>query len=248
MAQACDVELPPRVVQGSLVVAHARGDCKLRFGSHALSIAPDGSFVFGVGRDAPPKAELEVGAKRLMFEIEPREFPTENVTGVPQATVTPPPGIAERIAREQAQVAAARRRDDAREDYAVAFTWPVRGRISGHWGSQRILNGTPKDPHPGFDIAAPSGTPVKAPAPGVVTFAAPDLYLTGGTVLIDHGHGVSSVFIHLSRVDVEVGDALKQGDVFGAVGMTGRASGPHLHWGMNWFETKVDPELLLPRP
>lgn len=243
---ACSVDLPPHIPQGSLVVAHARGDCKLRFGAHDLSIGRDGSFVFGVARDAPATMTLEKNGAKVPVPVEPRKFPTERVTGVPQATVTPPPEIAERIAHEQAEVAAARKRDDAREDYAVAFAWPVKGRISGHWGSQRILNGTPKDPHPGFDIAAPSGTPVKAPAPGVVTFAAPDLYLTGGTVLIDHGHGVSSVFIHLSRVDVKVGDAVNQGDVFGAVGMTGRATGPHLHWGMNWFETKVDPELLLP--
>lgn len=243
---ACDVALPPHIVQGSLVIAHAHGDCRLRFGAHELSIGRDGSFVFGVARDAPATLPLEKNGERVGVAIEPRTFHTEKVDGVPQSTVTPPPAIAERIAREQAAVAKARQRDDAREDYAVAFAWPVEGRVSGAWGSQRILNGTPKDPHYGFDIAAPSGTPVRAPAPGVVTFAAPDLYLTGGTVLIDHGRGVSSVFIHLSRVDAKVGDVLAQGDVFGAVGMTGRASGPHLHWGMNWFETRVDPQLLLP--
>lgn len=110
---------------------------------------------------------------------------------------------------------------------------------------QRIFNGTPKSPHPGMDIAVPQGTPVKAPAAGVVTFAKPDLYLTGGTVLIDHGYGLSSNFLHLSRLDVKVGQKVQQGDVIGAAGMTGRATGPHVHWGINWFEVRLDP-LLLP--
>jgi murein DD-endopeptidase MepM/ murein hydrolase activator NlpD len=147
-------------------------------------------------------------------------------------------------------VVAARVRDDAREDYAQQFIWPVQGRISGRFGNQRIYmlpdgSGAPKSPHSGMDIAVPQGTPVKAPAAGVVTFAAPDLYLTGGTVLLDHGHGVSSNFLHLSLLEVKVGDRVAQGQVIGAVGMTGRATGPHLHWGMNWFNVRVDPLLVL---
>jgi murein DD-endopeptidase MepM/ murein hydrolase activator NlpD len=183
---------------------------------------------------------------KFELRVEQRSFPTEQVTGVPAQAVTPPPDIAARIAREQSEVSAARERDDDRADYAARFSWPVRGRISGVYGSQRVLNGIPKDPHYGLDIAAPTGTPVAAPAAGVVTFAAPDLYLTGGTVVLDHGHGVSSTFIHLSRLDVAVGVGVAQGQVIGAVGMTGRATGPHLHWGMNWFETRLDPQLLLP--
>ena len=159
--------------------------------------------------------------------------------------VNPPPHIAERIAREQKRVEAARLRDDARQDYRFGFVWPLRGRISGVYGSQRILNGTPKNPHYGVDVAAATGTPIAAPAGGVVTFADPDLYLTGGTVILDHGHGLSSVFVHLSRLDVEVGDRIEQGDVLGRVGATGRASGPHLHWGMNWFDVRIDPQLIV---
>ncbi|GAB3385556.1 hypothetical protein GCM10027432_18440 [Lysobacter fragariae] len=121
----------------------------------------------------------------------------------------------------------------------------MQGRISGRFGNQRVYNGTPKSPHSGMDIAAAAGTPVKAPAAGVVTFANIDLYLTGGTVLLDHGHGVSSNFLHLSRIDVKVGDRILQGQVIGAVGSTGRATGPHLHWGMNWFDVRIDPLLLL---
>ena len=136
-------------------------------------------------------------------------------------------------------------RDDPREDFAQAFIWPVQGRISGRFGNQRVYNGTPKSPHSGMDIAAANGTPVKAPAAGIVTFASPSLYLTGGTVVIDHGAGVSSNFLHLSRIDVKVGDRVEQGQVFAAVGATGRATGPHLHWGMNWFDVRIDPLLVL---
>ena len=141
----------------------------------------------------------------------------------------------------------ARERDDARTDFAQPFAWPVEGRVSGRFGNQRVYNGTPGSAHSGMDIAAPNGTPVLAPAAGVVTLAAPDFYLTGGTLLLDHGHGISSNFLHLSRIDVQVGDRIEQGQVIGAVGATGRATGPHLHWGMNWFDTRIDPLLVLER-
>ncbi|MDQ3206037.1 MAG: M23 family metallopeptidase, partial [Pseudomonadota bacterium] len=163
------------------------------------------------------------------------------------ATVSPPPALAARIAREQAQVSAARERNDPRADFAQAFVWPVQGRISGRFGNHRVYNGTPGSAHSGMDIAAATGTEVQAPAAGVVTFAAPDLYLTGGTLLLDHGHGISSNFLHLSRLDVQVGDRLEQGEVLGAVGATGRATGPHLHWGMSWFGVRIDPLLVLER-
>ena len=123
----------------------------------------------------------------------------------------------------------------------------MQGRISGRFGNQRVYNVPPKAPHSGMDIAVPEGTPVEAPAGGIVTFADMDLYLTGGTLLIDHGHGVSSNFLHLSRIDVKPGDRVEQGQVVGAVGKTGRATGPHLHWGLNWFNVRLDPLLLEPR-
>ena len=216
-----------------------------------LTVTPDGIVVFGIGRD-------EIGLKRISatcpdggtyainIVIKPRQFKIENITGVPQDTVTPPPAIAARIEREQAEVVAARLRSDHRTDFSTTFIWPVEGRISGVYGSQRIYNGTPKSWHSGLDVAAKQGTPIKAPAAGIITFAKPDLYLTGGTVLIDHGMGVSSNFLHLSRLDVKVGDRIEQGQVIGLVGMTGRATGPHMHWGMNWLKVRIDPQLLLP--
>lgn len=244
--------LPTSVPQGSLVIGTTHPGAVVEYGGRTLRVSPEGRFVFGVGRDAvgPLRVEVKRPASSVVehrIDVTPRDWPVERIDGVPPATVNPPPEIAARIEREQAQVSAARTRDDAREDYALRFVWPVEGRISGRFGNQRIYNGTPKSPHSGMDIAAAQGVPVKAPAGGIVTFAAPDLYLTGGTVVIDHGAGISSNFLHLSRIDVKVGDRVEQGQAFAAVGATGRATGPHLHWGMNWFDTRIDPLLVLER-
>jgi len=242
--------LPERISQGGLVVAALPGLAQATVDGKPVRVGDDGTLVFGAGRDEPGPLLVQLiyrdGRRQTVrIAVAPRDWPIERVDGVPPKTVNPPPEIAARIQREQAEVAAARHRDDQREDFLPGFAWPVQGRISGRFGNQRIINGYPKSPHPGMDIAAPQGTPVKAPAAGIVSFAKPDLYLTGGTVLLDHGYGLSSNFLHLSRLDVKVGQRVQQGEVIGAVGMTGRATGPHLHWGFNWFEVRLDP-LLLP--
>lgn len=244
------VELPASAPQGSLVIGRAPVDARLRYAGRDVRVSADGRFAIGIPRDASGTVTLEVdtpGAAPAIatLAVVPRDWPIERVDGVPPSTVDPPPPIAERIREEQARVAAARTRDDARDDYLQRFVWPVEGRISGRFGNQRVYNGSAGAPHSGMDIAAAQGTPVRAPAAGVVTFVDPDLYLTGGTVLLDHGHGVSSNFLHLSRIDVKPGDRLEQGQVLGAVGATGRATGPHLHWGMNWFDVRIDPLLVL---
>lgn len=248
--QPVAVRLPQRAQQGALIVGQTDPTATVAYDGRTLRVSPDGRFVFGIGRDATGEAVVRIDApgfrsRERRIAIDPRDWPVERIDGVPPSTVDPPPAIAARIEREQAAVSAMRARDDAREDFAQPFIWPVEGRISGRFGNQRVYNGSPKAPHSGMDIAAANGTPVKAPAAGIVTFAAPDLYLTGGTVLIDHGAGVSSNFLHLSRIDVTVGDRVEQGQVFAAVGATGRATGPHLHWGMNWFSVRVDPLLVL---
>lgn len=242
--------LPTSVPQGALVIGLADPQARVEYDERVLRVSPEGRFVLGIGRDASGAAVVRVTQPNgNMLEsrivVTPRDWPIENVSGVPPKTVDPPAAIARRIEREQAEVTRARTRDDDRADFTQAFVWPVQGRISGRFGNQRVYNGTPKSPHSGMDIAVAAGTPVKAPAAGVITFANPDLYLTGGTVLLDHGHGVSSNFLHLSRLDVKVGDRVEQGQVIGTVGATGRATGPHLHWGMNWFGVRVDPLLML---
>ena len=149
-----------------------------------------------------------------------------------------------RIRREGAEIAAVRRRDTAATWFARGFRWPLFGVVTGVYGSQRILNGEPRRPHYGIDIAAPTGTPVGVPAAGLVALAEADLFFTGGTVLIDHGHGLTSVYSHLAEVLVRVGDKVATGDILGTVGATGRVTGPHLDWRVNWFKTRLDPALL----
>ncbi len=243
--------VPASASQGALVIGHADAGDEVQVDGAPVRVSDDGSFVFGVDRNATGDIVVRVGAhgadaSTYRIAVDSRDWPVERIDGVPPKTVNPPPDIAARIQREQLRVTAARKRDDARDDYEQAFTWPVKGRISGRFGNARVYNGqAAPSGHSGMDIAVPKGTPVKAPAAGIVTFADPDLYLTGGTVLLDHGHGVSSNFLHLSRIDVHVGDRVEQGQVIGAVGATGRATGPHLHWGMSWFTTRVDPLLVL---
>jgi murein DD-endopeptidase MepM/ murein hydrolase activator NlpD len=241
--------VPPQVTQGCAVFARVAPGSRARIGDRELRVAADGLLVFGIGRDQREAVELAIespagATHRHRIDVAARAWPVERVDGVPPATVDPPPQIAARIAREQAAVVAARARDDDRADFAGGFSWPLRGRISGVFGSQRIYNGSPRAPHSGLDVAAPSGTALRSPAPGLVVYADPDLYLTGGTVVIDHGHGLSSTFLHLSRIDVEVGQRLERGEVFGAVGATGRATGPHMHWGLTWFDVRLDPAQL----
>lgn len=251
-AFAADLVFPPRVSQGALVFGKVPAGSVVRHGGRVLRVTDWGTVVFGVGRDekGPLAVDIETpdGARRTVsIEVFARDWSIEKVDGVPPKTVDPPPDIAERIRREQARVTAARERDDARTDFAAIFVRPVEGRISGRFGNQRVYNGKPGSAHSGMDIAAPTGTAVAAPAAGIVSFADTDLYLTGGTVVLDHGHGVSSNFLHLSRIDVKPGDRVEQGQTIGAVGATGRATGPHLHWGMNWFSVRVDPQLVLER-
>ena len=246
------VMFPASVPQGALVFGKVPPGSQVRYRERLLRATGYGTVALGVGRDetGPLKVDVTLPSGRMepvSIAVTPRDWPVEHVNGVPPKTVNPPPEIAARIQREQALVTAARERDDERTDFALPFQWPVQGRISGRFGNARVYNGQPGAGHSGMDIAAPDGTPVRAPAGGVVTFASPDLYLTGGTVLLDHGHGVSSNFLHLSRIDVRVGDRIEPGQVIGAVGATGRATGPHLHWGMNWFDTRIDPLLVLER-
>ncbi|MCE7032819.1 M23 family metallopeptidase [Lysobacter sp. GX 14042] len=245
------VVFPASVQQGAMVIGRVPPGSRVTHAGRTLRVTGYGSVVFGVARDQAGPVEVRVQrpdgrVETVAVRVDARDWPVERVGGLPPKTVSPPKAVAERIAREQARVAEARTRDEARAGFAEHFTWPVEGRISGRFGNHRVYNGTPGAPHSGMDIAAATGTPVRAPASGIVSFA-DDLYLTGGTVVLDHGHGVSSNFLHLSRMDVEPGTEVRQGEVIGAVGATGRATGPHLHWGMNWFDVRIDPLLVLER-
>ena len=246
------IVFPTGVQQGAMVMGKVPPGSVVTHAGRTLRTTGYGTVVFGVGRDATGPLLVAVqrpdgSSEQVRIAVNARDWPLQRVNGVPPKTVDPPRAVAERIREEQARVAEARLRDDPRTDFARPFLRPVEGRVSGRFGRARIYNGKPGSPHSGMDIAAPTGTPVRAPAAGIVTFADPDLYLTGGTVLVDHGHGISSNFLHLSRIDVAVGDRVEQGQVIAAVGSTGRSTGPHLHWGMSWFDVRIDPQLVLER-
>jgi murein DD-endopeptidase MepM/ murein hydrolase activator NlpD len=244
------LELRGAPIQGSIILGKAAPGSEVRLDDRRLPVSDRGDFVFAFGRDETGTVTLTVTPPdgeptRRELAIAPRDYDIERVDGLPPATVTPPPEVLERIRREGRMVAQARTRRDARADYAAGFVWPAQGRLSGFYGSQRILNGEPRRPHYGVDVAAPTGTPVVAPAPGIVTLAEADLYYSGGTIILDHGHGLSSSFLHLSEVTVEPGQAVRQGDLIGRIGATGRATGPHLDWRMNWLDKRVDPQGLV---
>lgn len=247
------IDVPEQLQQGQLVIGRATPACRVAFNGRDVHVGADGVFVFGLDREAPASATLHFDcangkSETITRTIAKREYQIERVEGLPPKTVTPDPETAKRIEEEQARVADARKRDDDREDFLHGFALPAQGaRISGVYGSQRVDNGVPKAPHMGLDMAVPEGTPIHAPAAGVVTFAASDLILTGGTILLDHGFGLTSSFLHMSRLDVKLGDRIKTGQIIGAAGKTGRATGPHVHWGFNWFDVRLDPALL-PKP
>jgi murein DD-endopeptidase MepM/ murein hydrolase activator NlpD len=248
---AAALELSGPATQGGLLVGQAPDARSVVFEGRALRLAQDGVFLVGFGRDAAPQAELVIThedgrVEHRVIEVAPREYRIQHIDGLPREKVTPPESVLARIREEGARVAAARAADDPRTDFRDGFVWPLTGRISGVYGSQRVLNGEPRRPHFGVDVAAPTGTPVVAPADAVVRLAEDDLYFSGGTLIMDHGHGLTSTFIHLSKILVEPGQRVSQGEVVAEVGATGRATGPHLDWRMNLFDARLDPQLLVP--
>lgn len=248
-AVGLEVDVPP--VQGGLVHGTVAPGSRVWFAGREVRVTPDGGFVIGFGRDSGPVAEIRVEgpdgrARTETLPVVARDWPVQRVDGLPPGKVTP--RSAEDLARIQREAEAIKRtkaRDTDAGGFAEAAAWPARGPISGVFGSQRILNGNPRSPHRGVDVAAPAGAPVTAMASGTVSLAEGNLFFTGGTVMIDHGHGVSSIYAHLSRIDVAPGQEVVQGARIGAVGATGRATGPHLHWGVYWFDRAVDPALLV---
>lgn len=240
-----------QLTQGGLIIGQAPPGTRLELDGESVSVAPDGAFVFGFSRDATTRARLRVvspqgGVEERWLNIAARQYNVQRLNGLPPDQVTPPPGLLERIRRENALVGAARRREIPQTYFLSGFMWPTTGRISGVYGSQRILNGEPRQPHYGVDVAAPIGTPVRAPADGVVILAEPDLYYTGATLIIDHGYRLSSTLMHLHQLNATVGQQVRKGDIVATVGKSGRVTGPHLDWRMNWRDARIDPALLVP--
>lgn len=237
---------------GALLVGQTKPGTEVSLEQQALRVTDDGWFVFGFGRDDEGERSLTLQLGEMQethtLQLQPREWNIQRVEGVPKETVSPPPETLQRIREEAALVRAARKSDSDRRDFLADFVWPATGPITGVYGSQRFYNGEPRNPHYGVDIAAPTGSPVVAPADGVVTLVHPDMFFSGGTLLIDHGFGVSSTFIHLHRVLVKEGQEVKQGDKIAEIGASGRATGPHLDWRLNWYDERLDPQWFMSAP
>lgn len=242
----------PTISQGGALLLQAPIGSSVWWNGKSVFVDSSGRALVAMHRDTK-QALLKVatidGQESIYnLPVFTREYKIERVDGLPPAKVTAPPDpeILKRIRREAKEIRTARKRTDDRPDFINGFIWPVKGRISGVYGSQRILNGIPKTPHYGVDVAVPTGTVVVAPADGIIIYANPDMYYAGGTLVIDHGHGLSSAFLHLSALMVDSGTKVKKGQPVAKVGATGRATGPHLDWRMNWGESvRVDPQLLV---
>ncbi|VFM94914.1 MAG: Murein DD-endopeptidase MepM and murein hydrolase activator NlpD, contain LysM domain [Candidatus Kentron sp. G] len=249
-AFAEELELTGSFIQGGLVQGHTDPAARVVFKGREVRVSPDGLFLLGFNRDEPSTASLIITLpnghqKTETLSIGQREYDIQRIDGLPPGKVSPSKQNLARIRAEAALVREARTRDEARTDFEEGFIRPVEGRISGVYGSQRILNGQARRPHFGIDIAAPAGTPVRAPASGIVTMVYPDMFFSGGTLILDHGHGLSSSFLHLQRILVARGDYIRRGDVIAHVGATGRVTGAHLDWRINLFKTRLDPALLV---
>lgn len=236
--------------QGGLLWGNVAPDTAVFLDGEPVSVHTDGTFVVGFGRDYGASASLEYrtvegAAETQTIIIAPREFNIERVNGLPPKTVTPPPEWKARRSIETGRVRSARAVMTSEVQWADGFMKPAEGRFSGFYGSQRILNGEPRSPHYGLDIAADVGTPIHAPAGGVVRLAAADFLLEGGIVIIDHGLGVTSTLFHMNSVTVEEGARVVKGDPIGTVGAKGRANGPHVDWRVNWKNVRLDPMLVL---
>lgn len=245
------LQLQGEFQQGALIFGRTAPGVAVMVDGRKLSATREGRFVFGLDRDAADEVTLVItppdGApSTLRYPVAKRSYAIQKLNGLPPKQVNPDPEMDARIAAETASNRAARARDTAVDYLFDAFIWPARGPITGVFGSQRILNGEPKQPHYGVDVAGPVGAPVVAPADGIVSLANPDMFFSGGTLYIDHGRGVSSAFLHLSKILVKPGQMVKQGQRIALIGKTGRVTGAHLDWRVNWFDARVDAVQLVP--
>ena len=245
ITQVKSVEFNGKFLQGHFIVGKTDPKAKIIIDKKNVKVSNEGYFVFGIDRDR--KFDLKItkildNKKEIIVKkIYKRKYNIQRIDGLPENKVTPPESVYKRIKEENNKIGEARAINSDLSFFKDNFIMPVDGIISGVYGSQRILNGKPRWPHYGIDIAAKKGTPIKSSGRGIVTLAEKDLYYTGGTIIMDHGHGISTIYSHLEDVLVLVGDQINQGDIIGTVGSTGRSTGPHLDFRVNWFQTRLDP-------
>ena len=236
--------------QGSFILGKTDPNSKVYIDNRKVRVSSDGYFAFGLDRDRKNNVLIKVKnsmeTKLIEKKVFKRKYKIQRIDGLPPKQVTPPPEVYERIKKDNILIGKARAIDSKLVFFKDKFTYPIdKYIITGVYGSQRILNGKPRRPHYGIDFHAPEGTPVKSMMDGVVTLVENDMYFTGGTIIFDHGHGVSTLYMHMKDINVKKGQKVKKGEVVGTLGQSGRATGPHLDIRLNWFEVKLDPATVL---
>ena len=235
-----------KFIQGSFILGKTDPGSEVFIDKKKIKVTSDGYFAFGLGRDRKNDVVITINGKKIIKKVFKRKYNIQRIDGLEEKKVTPPEEVYERIKRENKWIGEARTINSDLVFFKDKFHIPVDNAIiTGVYGSQRILNGKPKWPHYGLDFAADEGTKIKAMLDGVVTLAEPDLYYTGGTLIFDHGHGISTLYMHMKKILVKKGQKIKQGDIIGTVGSTGRATGAHLDVRLNWFDTRLDPATVL---
>ena len=243
------IEFKGKFLQGHFIIGITDPLAKILIDKKNVKVSEDGYFVFGIDRDRKFDlviTKIQNGKKeKIIKKVLKRQYNIQRIDGLEESKVTPPESVYKRIKEENNKIGKARAINSDLPFFKNKFIMPVEGIISGVYGSQRILNGKPRWPHYGIDIAAKKGTMIKSSGAGVVTMAEDDLYYTGGTIIMDHGHGISTIYSHLETVMVSIGDKINKGDIIGTVGSTGRSTGPHLDFRVNWFQTRLDPMSVL---
>ncbi len=239
-----------KFIQGHFIVGKTDPNSKVIIDKKQIKVSKDGFFAFGIGKDRKYDVVIRIikngETTKVVKKVQKRKYNIQRIDGLEEKKVTPPEEVYERIKKENILIAKAREINSDLDFFKNKFILPVDNAIiTGVYGSQRILNGKPRWPHYGIDFAQALGTPIKAMADGVVTLAEKDLYFTGATLIFDHGHGISTLYMHLDQIFVELGDIVKQGDIIGTVGSSGRSTGPHLDVRLNWFGTRLDPATVL---
>ena len=233
-------------IQGSFILGKTEPNSEIYIDKKKIKISPEGFFVFGLGRDRKNDVVITINEKKIIKKVFKREYKIQRIDGLEEKKVTPPEEVYERIKRENKWIGKARAINSDLVFFKNKFINPLENAIvTGVYGSQRILNGKPKWPHYGIDFAAEEGTEIKAMLDGVVTLVETDLFYTGGTLIFDHGHGISTLYMHMKKILVKKGQKVKQGDIIGTVGSTGRSTGAHLDVRLNWFEIRLDPATVL---
>ena len=243
---ALAVEFQGKFIQGHYIIGKTSPDTKILIDKKKVKVSKDGYFAFGIGKDRKFDIVITENERKIIKKIQKRKYKIQRIDGLPEKKVTPPEEFYERIKKENQLIGKAREIESDLPFFKEKFIIPVDDAIiTGVYGSQRILNGIPKWPHYGLDFAQKTGTPIKAMNNGIVTLAENDLFYTGATLIFDHGHGISTLYMHMDKIFVKVGDHVKKGEIVGTVGSTGRATGPHLDIRLNWFGERLDPGSIL---